>query len=276
MRRLDELAFFGIIHGMFSLIATSLIAPVFFEFAPEVRSAYQSLGKIIEDHPMQVTFARVGVDTGTFGKFGIRNWDVSSLSDRRADIHRHALYHTELGVSWQYDLELPWNWRLKTDLAIASWTFYRGFEDADSNKDYRWHQIDQSLENPYIVPFYRLRRCVEGSDYLYFKAGFRRRFNFFEDYYLTPSVYVEGGNSRNHRRVLGKNVTGDDWGYGGVSSINFRLEGGWRICGNVTAFVFVDQYEIVGSDARDSIAASTNKCVHNDLTIAGIGFRMNF
>ena len=75
---------------MNSLLLASLLSPFFFELAPEVRSTYQSLGKIVEDRPMPVTSVRFGFDAGSFGRFGIRNWDVSSLTDRRDDAHRHA------------------------------------------------------------------------------------------------------------------------------------------------------------------------------------------
>lgn len=36
------------------IIAASLLTPFFLEVTPEVRSTYQSLGKIVEDRPMQV------------------------------------------------------------------------------------------------------------------------------------------------------------------------------------------------------------------------------
>ena len=259
---------------MIGFFAAGLIAPFFFEASPEVRSTYVSLGKIVEDRPMQVTFTRVGVDAGAFGRFGIRNWDVSSLTDRRHDAHRHALYHTEFGPTWQYDLDIADDWRLKSDLT-RSWTMYRGFESSSQNRTYHWYQIDQSLENPYVVPFYRLRRCFRGSDYLYFKAGVRKRVAFLEDFYLTPSVFAEGGNSHNHRRVLGARRGGGKWS-GGVSSVSFRMEFGWKVAEGITAFAFVEQYEVVGGDERRSNSASSYRCAHNDWTLGGLGLKIRF
>ena len=90
---------------MIGILAAGALAPFFFEAAPEVRSTYVSLGKIVEDRPMYMTFVRLGCDAGAFGRFGVRHWDVSSLTDRRHDAHRHALYHTEFGPTWQYDLK---------------------------------------------------------------------------------------------------------------------------------------------------------------------------
>ena len=259
---------------MIAILAASVLSPFFLEVTPEVRSTYQSLGKIVEDRPMQITNVRVGLDAGALGRFGIRNWDVSSLVGRRHDAHRHALYHTEFGPTWQYDIDITGGWRLKSDLT-RSCTMYRGFEDDVSNRTYHWWQIDQSVENPYLVPFYRLRRCFRGNDYLYFKVGARRRFPVVGEFYVTPSVFAEGGSSRNNKRVLGEKPEGGRWS-SGVSSVSFRLEFGWKAFDCLAVFAFIEQYEVVGGDARRSTAVSSYRCAHNDWTHGGIGLRMRF
>ena len=259
---------------MIALVAAGALSPFFFEATPEVRSTYVSLGKIVEDRPMQVTFMRVGVDAGDFGRFGVRNWDVSSLTDRRADAHRHALYHTEFGPTWQYDLRFSDDWLVKSDLT-RSWTMYRGFDDDSSNRTYHWWQLDQSLENPYLVPFYRVRKCFRGNDFFYFKAGIRRKVDVWDALSLTPSVFAEGGSSRNQRRVLGSRPGGGSWD-AGAASVSFRLEAAWRFRENVSVFAFVEQYEIVGGDERRAVRASSYRCAHNDWTLAGVGIRLKF
>lgn len=261
---------------MTGLLAAGLLAPFFFEATPEVRTSYVSLGKLMEDRPMQVTYVRFGYDTEKFGRFGIRNWDVSSLTGRRSDVHSHAFYHTELGPTWQYDLDLADGWALKSDLT-RSWTFYRRFNSAHaaSNRTYNWWQMDQSLANPYIVPFYRIRKCFRGNDYTYFMAGVRRRFGLPWSLYTTPSVFVYGGSSRNLRRTLGPRPDGEPW-TAGVSAITFRLEAGWSLNENLSAFMFVEQYDIVGQGHRHTNAKSSYRCAHNDWTLGGIGLRLKF
>ena len=54
-----------------------------------------------------------------FGKFAVYNFDVSSLTDRREDVHRHALYHTEFGADWRYWLDIADGWRISTDVKRA-------------------------------------------------------------------------------------------------------------------------------------------------------------
>ena len=259
---------------MIAVLAAGVLSPFFLEMTPEVRSAYQSLGKIVEDRPMQITNIRFGYDAGAFGRFGVRNWDVSSLTDRRHDVHRHALYHTEFGPTWQYDIDIADGWSLKNDLT-RSWTIYRGFENRASDRTYHWCQIEQSVENPHIVPFWRLRKCFRGNDYHYFKAGVRRKFAIAGDFNVTPSVFAEGGSSRNQKRVFGAKRGGGDWREG-ASSVSFRLEFGWRLSEQFTAFAFVEQYEVVGGDERRTNRASPYRCAHNDWTHGGIGVRMEF
>lgn len=260
---------------MIALLAASLISPFFVELTPEVRTTYVSLGKVMEDRPMQTTFVRAGCDTGTFGRFGLYNFDVSSMTDRRSEDHRHMLYHTEFGPLWGYDLELAEGWRLASEV-MSVWTLYRGWENEGANGEFWWFQVAQSLENPYLVPYYRLRQYVSGSHYLWFEIGLRRKFAFLRDLYLQPAVYVDGGNAENYTRVFGRNACGGDWGGGGVSSVTFRLELGWEVCSWATAFVFVEQYEVTGHDARTTNAASACEYVHNDLTLGGVGLCLRF
>jgi hypothetical protein len=258
-------------NGFFAAVALSSF---FLEVTPEIRSSYQSLGRILEDRPMQVTGVRAGYGTESFGRFGIRNWDVSSLTDRRADSHRHALYHTEFGPTWQYDAKLAEGWILKNDVTY-SWTIYRGFRHGKGDRTYRWAQIEQSLENSYITPYSRVRCCFHGNDYLYFRLGLRKRFGFLDDFYCTPAVYVEGGSKRNQTRNFGNRPDGGRLKEG-VSSVSGRLELGWRIDSNFTLFGYVEQYGVVGGEARRANARNPYRCAHNDWTHGGMGLRMKF
>ena len=86
-----------------------------------------------------------------------------------------------------------------------------------------------------------------------------------------PSVFAEGGSSRNQRRVLGEKPRGD-WD-DGVSSVAFRLEGAWRLSDCADLFAYVEQYEVVGGEERRAIGKSRYRCAHGDWTHFGIGIR---
>jgi hypothetical protein len=152
---------------------------------------------------------------------------------------------------------------------------YRGFADGASNVTYHWWQLDQSLENPYLVPFYRARKCFRGNDYFYFRAGVRKKFPLWECFYATPSVFVDGGSSRSQKRVFGAKPDGGRWSTG-VSAVSFRLELGWNVYDWLTAFAFVEQYEVVGGEARRVNSDSSYRCAHNDWTHGGVGLRLRF
>ena len=68
---------------------------------------------------------------------------------------------------------------------------------------------------------------------------------------------------------------GGDWREG-ASAVSLRLEFGWRISEYLTAFAFVEQYEVVGGDERRTNRASSYRCAHNDWTHGGFGVRMKF
>ena len=59
---------------MIAVLAAGVLSPFFFEATPEVRSSYVSLGKLVEDRPMQITNIRAGYDAGDFGRFIWNPW----------------------------------------------------------------------------------------------------------------------------------------------------------------------------------------------------------
>ena len=222
---------------------------------------------------MQVTHVKAACDLDAFGKIGIYNWDVSSLTDRRQDAHRRALYHTEYGPYWDYDLALTSGWTLHSGV-LTCWTVYDGFKTAGANKCYWWTQFEQSLANPYLTPYYRLRRCTAGSDYFYARLGVRRKFTLWRGLYFSTDVSLEGGNDRNQNRVFGKSADGSSVG-SGFYTLAPHFELGYAFGEHFTLYAWVEQYEVLGS-ARSVNADYSYRCAHNDWTLGGLGLRIRF
>ena len=61
-----------------------------------------------------------------------------------------------------------------------------------------------------------------------------------------------------------------------ISSVSARLECVWRFNENIAAFVFVEQYRVVGGEERDTNGESGYRPAHNDWTHGGIGLRLRF
>jgi hypothetical protein len=254
----------------------SLIAPFFVEVSPEIRSSYISLGKLLEDRPMALIGSRIGIDTGDLGRFSLRNWEESSLTDRLVDTHRHVFYNSEFGISWQYVQKITETWKVYNDLSM-SWTIYRGWKGASvgSNHTYKWCQIEQALINPYVVPFWRLRKYVHGTDYFHFRVGAYRKIPLWTDWSVTPSVFTEGGDAVCVNRIVGRKPGGGDWN-GGVAAASARIELGWLMSEHVSLFVFAEQYMVVGGEERRANRAGSYVCAHNDWTLGGFGARIKF
>ena len=257
------------------LLLASALAPFFVNSSAQVGTSYISLGSIIEDRPMSMLYLRAGVDADAFGRFSIHHWDVSSLTDRCGDIHRRPFYHTEQGPAWDHLWEVAEGWKIKSNL-IWAWTLYRGFHEPYSDGTYQWIHVDESLENDYLVPFVAFRRCYVQANYFYFKAGLRRLCALGHGFSLTPSVFVEGGNGKNYTRCFGKRSDGGSWGAGGVSSLTFRLTLAYYVGGGFSVYASADQYEVVGSEARETNAARGFCCAHNDWTVGTVGVHASF
>ena len=261
-------------YPIVSLLAASVLSPFFFEVTPEVRSSYVSLGKLVEDRPMQITSARVGVDAGAFGRFGVRNWDVSSLTDRRADVHRHALYHTEFGPTWQYDIDIVEGWRLKNDLT-RSWTMYRGFESEASNRTYHWYQLDQSLENPYITPYWDTLTLIEPSQWTRLRFGVRRDFDLTET--LTLSAWADGvwGCKRRFAARYGDEPYHQFLGGAFCTSI-VGLQLSWRFAEGWCVYAKVRQFDTINQQARRAEKRKSAYYARRDIAIGTIGVAYEF
>ena len=244
---------------------------------PEVRTAYISLGKVVEDRPMQITSAKGNVDLDFLGRLGVTFFGVSSLTDRKSHVHWHPLYFNDIGPYWGYDWEVAEGWTLKSELS-RQWSLFRGFEPEyeSSSHTIHWWQLDQELANPYLTPFWRLRKVHRPMDLFYTKFGVKRKFPFLEDFYLMPMVYLEGGDVTNIERRLGKRPNGGRYNNPTTCSITFRLELGWRISRYFTAFAAVDQYDVVLKSGRDAVRASADECAHTDLTVGSFGVRCSF
>jgi len=245
---------------------------------PDVRTAYISRGKVIEDRPVASILARGQVGLGKLGSLGIQSWDLSSLGNRRTDVHHRAFNETDLGVFWHYDYSFNEDWRLSSE-AVKYWVMLPGYTapyrakktDAMINE---WRAL-QSLENPYLTPFYLLRRGFHPNDWLYVRAGVRRAFPLGAGFTLTPQWYAENGNEWHFERRYGRRQGGGKY-HSGMQASNFVLELSWKATNNLSFFVGVHQFDIVSEDARRSVKAHSSPCMRRDLTVGTAGCRIKF
>ena len=76
-------------------------------------------------------------------------------------------------------------------------------------------------------------------------------------------------------RVFSPKVDGTIW-RSGIGSVSFRLELGWRYNEYLSLFTAIEQYEVVGDDARRANDRLAYRCTHNDWTHGTVGVRIKF
>lgn len=267
--------------------AGGVAEPFYVHVNPSLRTAYHSRARIVEDRPMLMTLTRAGFDTkdvGDFGKVGFWNWTVSSLTDRRATLHRHALNEMDYGVFWTYfwdfgRLDDTWSgWGLTTEV-MKDWLTFEGYSHparlAKTNASISEWRLAQSLDNPYLTPFYLFRRGVHPTDWFYAQVGVRRTFALTDALSFTPSFFTENGDERLFERRYGAKPDGGRY-RSGLMTLNLSLELAWRVSDTATLYANVHQFDITNDDARDRIKANPAPNARRDLTIGTVGVRFRF
>lgn len=247
----------------------------------DARTAYQSRGRIVENRPVSTVLGRAACEVGPLGRIGLWNWDVSSLGNSRRDVHQRPFNEVDLGVFWHYDWSIDEEgaWTLSNDL-LKDWITLDGYRP-----EYRARKVDatinewrfeQSLANPYVTPYYLLRRGIHPNEWFYTQIGARRPIALPWNLVFTPIFYVETGNEYHFERRYGRRVDGGRHYHGGAQAVNLKLELSWKASGSLAVFANVHQFDIVSEDARDAVKAKTTGEARRDLTIFSIGLRARF
>lgn len=245
---------------------------------PDIRTAYISRGKVVEDRPMFMILTRGQLNFGNLGSIGIQSWDVCSLTGRRSDVHRRAFNETDVGVYLHYDYSIADGWCLSTEV-MRYWIGLPGYLEPYRSRKLNatlaeW-RLSNSLRNPYVTPFYLLRRGCHPYDWLYVRAGLLRAIPLGAGFTLTPQWYAENGSENHFQRRYGPRRNGGKY-HSGMMASNFFLELSWKATENLSFYATVHQFNVVSEDARRSIKTHSSRCMRSDLTVGMIGCRLRF
>ncbi len=270
-----------------SAAADNVLDPFFVNIDPSWRTAYHSRGRIIEDRPMMMTLARVGFDSkkhGDFGKIGLWHWNVSSLSGRRDMYHRRPLNEMDYGIFWNYTVDFgkyndAWKgWSLTSEI-LKDWITLEGYTEryraSKTNASINEWRFSQSLNNPYVTPFYLLRRAFHPNNWFYARLGVLHKFAITDNLAFTPIFYTEFGDSHHFERRYGAQAGGGHY-HSGLMALNLILEISWKISDTMTIYANVHQFHVADEEARDNIRNPSTPGHRRDLTIGTIGLRFRF
>lgn len=166
----------------------------------DVESAYWARGAIVDKKPFSAQFADLSFNLDPFGRVGGYAWSVSSLAKSGQSVTRRNAYNeVDYAVYYGYGLELAEEWTLDTTIA-KKWVTLPGYRP-HANTISEWN-VSQSLKNPYVTPYYLLRRAYNGQKWCYWDVGLTRSWNFLDDFTFTATAFGEFGDSRHFAGAL--------------------------------------------------------------------------
>ena len=240
----------------------------------DIETAYWARGAIVDKKPYSAQFADLSVNLDPFGRVGGYAWSVSSLATSgQSATRRNAYNEVDYGVYYGYGLELAEEWTLDTTIA-KKWVTLPGYRP-HANTISEWN-VSQALKNPYVTPYYLLRRAYNGQKWCYWDVGLTRSWKFLDDFTFTATVFGELGDSRHFAAQYGANPHGSGRYSDGLMTLNLMLRLDYALTENIGLFAFVHQFDVVSSDARDALDASSRPEAKKDLTIGGVGVALNF
>ena len=243
-------------------------------FSPEVRTAYLSRGKVVDDCPIQANTLRLEAKLGAdqrFGRVGIWHFDYSALTPRVCEGRHQFMQEFNWGVTYHYDWAVAEDWTLESEV-MPYWTLFPA-----KDPGLEWWVI-QSLRNPYLIPTWWMRRGTDGSEFAYFRVGVLKPIPFkscgvdwLRPLTLTPAAYVEMGDSELLTARYGRDANGEELSTG-VQSVIGECRADYAFTGWFGAYLSLVQFDLVNQDAR----RQTHKPNRRDLTILTLGVTFRF
>lgn len=252
-------------------VAASLLSVT---FSPEIRTAYLSRGKIVEDRPIQANGLRLEAKLGEdqrFGRVGFWHFDYSSLTPRVNRAGERFMHEFDWGATYHYDFQIADEWQLSNEV-MPCWILV-----PHSSPTMEWW-VNQSLKNPYLVPTWLMRRGTDGAKFAYFKVGVKKPISLQEANWslirpltLTPGIYSELGNSSLMTLRYGKVDNGESISTG-IQSFLAEIRADYKLTEHVSLYASLLQFDLINKKAR----RQSHKPNSRDLTILTMGIRMSF
>lgn len=248
------------------MIGTTLIASLFTGmFQPEVRSAYLTRARVLEDRPVQVNTLRVAMNLGeeaAFGQLGFWHLDYSALTRRNAKTREQFLFESCYGITYHHDLHLADGLTFSQEI-MPCWITLRDYP----SKTEFWYI--QSLKNTWITPFWWLRVGVHNGSFTYSRVGLKKVIDLGGGFSLTPSFAVELGDARH---MVNNYAVAHGRAHSGIRDVLARLELSYRLSQGWELFAYVEQYDVLDRRIRQAASAKAPR----DLTIGAVGLRVTF
>ncbi|MBQ3287893.1 MAG: hypothetical protein IJH50_00610 [Kiritimatiellae bacterium] len=240
----------------------------------EFETAYlSSSGTLCDTRPTALQNLDWAVHLGDYGRLYGYDCFLSMLHDRQHELHRPAFNEFEGGVFYGYD------WRLSENV-----TFFNGaggvwnplFGYRNGHDDTLWEfRYFQSLENPYVTPYWDTLTLIEPSQWTRLRFGVRRDFDLTET--LTLSAWADGvwGCKRRFAARYGDEPYHQFLGGAFCTSI-VGLQLSWRFAEGWCVYVKVRQFDTINQQARRAEKRKSAYYARRDIAIGTIGVAYEF
>ena len=241
----------------------------------DVESAYICRGYIWDVRPYSAQYVDGELSLDDFGAIDASVWTMSAMSGsgNSARMSRYAYAEADYLLRYTYAFDIAEGWRLSSGVA-RQWVTNPGYKGGHTVCDW---QFMQSLSNPFLTPYWKVRLIRRPFDETYWIVGVKKSFELMEGLKLTVDLAGDLGDSRHFANLYGPKPNKPTGSYrGGLQALSlvFRLD--YALTDHIGLFAFVGQFDLVSDEARSAVKALKVPEARRDLTFGGVGVSVDF
>ena len=240
----------------------------------EFETAYLSTsGTLCDSRPTALQNLDWTYHLGDYGKFYGYGAFLSMLHDRQHELHRPAFNEFETGAFYGYD------WKITEDVTFFNgaggvWNPLFGYRNGydDTLWEFRYFQ---SLENPYLTPYWDTLTLIEPGQWTRLRFGVRRDFALTDT--LTLSTWVDGvwGDNRRYAARYGESPEYQFFG-GAFCTSTAGLQLAWQFAKRWRLYAKIRQFDTLDRRARRAEKRKTDYWARRDIAIGTVGISFDF
>ena len=261
-----------------ALAETNLVEKSFWRFegrlSAEFESAYlSSSGTLCDTRPTALQNLDWAVHFGDYGKLYGYGCFLSMMHDRQHELHRSAFNEFEGGAFYGYD------WKITDDVTFFNgaggvWNPLFGYRNGydDTLWEFRYFQ---SLQNPYLTPYWDTLTLIEPGQWTRLRFGVRRDFALTDA--LTLSTWVDGvwGDNRRYEARYGDRPEYQFFG-GAFCTSTVGLQLTWRFAERWLVYAKIRQFDTLDRRGRRAEKKKTDYWARRDIAIVTLGIACDF
>ena len=240
----------------------------------EFETAYlSSSGTLCDTRPTALQNLDWAFSFGDYGRLYGYGALLSMLHDRQHEMHRPAFNEFEGGAFYGSD------WRLSDDVTFFNgaggvWNPLFGYRNGYDETLWEFRYF-QSLENPFLTPYWDTLTLIEPSQWTRLRLGVRRDFDLTETLTLSAWGDVVWGCKRRFAARYGDEPYHTFLGGAFCTSI-VGLQLSWRVAENWCVYAKVRQFDTLNRQARRAEKRKTAYYARRDIAIGTIGVAYEF